>query len=72
MPYFVKISGKKSGPLNSNNLKAIAADGTLSRQDLVSKDNTNWITAGNVKGLEFPPAERPAARRAGLNPNGRQ
>jgi hypothetical protein len=66
--WFCKVSGKQVGPLSSQQLKAMAAQGKLHPDDFIRQgEEGQWVAASRVKGL-FPsqgaakttPAERPA------------
>ena len=50
--YFLLKNGKKVGPLTSSDLKQMAADGKLEREDLVLIDGrSNPVKAKNFKDL---------------------
>jgi len=57
--YHVRIGGKQSGPLSAEQLKAMAARGTIGRHDRVQRvGGSRWHQADTVKGL-FPPEPAP-------------
>lgn len=56
--WFVSRNGKKTGPYATKALKELAANGELSRDDLVQKSGIpDWIKAKSVKGLFTSPVD---------------
>ena len=63
--WYVLIGNEKKGPLSTEELKKMAADGTLSPEDYVWKPGlADWVPAAKVKGL-FPPAEKKPEQQQG-------
>ncbi|MCR4414953.1 MAG: DUF4339 domain-containing protein, partial [Thermoguttaceae bacterium] len=63
--WYCKIAGEERGPLSAQDLKALAADGQLSPEDLVRHGvHAAWVTAGRVRGL-FPSTGSSASRPTG-------
>ncbi len=63
--WYVDLDGEECGPLTLEDLRDLAADGTLTADLRVRKEGTSvWIPAGRVAGL-FPNLER-----AGTQPRG--
>jgi len=57
--WYVKIKGKRGGPLSGRQLKGLADRGQISPEDLVRQEAGGpWVPAGRVKGLF---SETPAA-----------
>jgi len=56
--WFCEIAGRKIGPLLSQQLKTMAAEGQILPSDRVRQGSQGpWVSAGQVKGL-FPPLPR--------------
>ncbi len=61
--WYCKIAGAELGPLSSQQLRALAADGRLRVDDEVCQGQGKWVPAGRVKGLlKDPSAEVLVAR----------
>ena len=66
--YLIK-DGKKVGPLSSQQLKSLAANGTLNPSDLVWKEGLSAVVvAEKVKGL-FESKENPEPKESSVQPN---
>ena len=51
--WYARLHGQQIGPITSQQLRQLAREGKLRRQDLVSRDLKKWHHAEQVKGLEF-------------------
>jgi len=68
--WYYSHDGERHGPISSDQLRALAAAGKLTSEDLVWKDGMeNWTAAGKVQGLiqstgaaPSPPPVRSAAK----------
>jgi hypothetical protein len=59
------------GPLTSDELKGLAAEGRIGPRDLVRKEGTTrWVTASAVQGLLSPPVAKPSVPPAPSIPTG--
>ena len=62
--YYVH-DGAQAGPVSGTQLKALAADGTLGREDLVWNESLpEWTAAGRIRGLGFPASAAPTSAAA--------
>lgn len=59
--FVYRSQGKQHGPVTADDLRQLAASGTIQRTDLVAKEGTDkWVAAMAVAGL-FPTPSAPAA-----------
>lgn len=58
--FWVKTSQRVTGPLSPQQLKELAARGTLKPHHQISTDRQKWVPAARVKGLRFPEDKRVA------------
>jgi hypothetical protein len=51
--YWIRRSGKESGPYDSKSVRALAQNGGLSPSDHISTDRQKWVAAETVSALSF-------------------
>src|SRR5690349_14083124 len=69
-PWFCALKGQSTGPHTDQQVRAMAASGTLGPQDLVWRDGmTQWVPAGSVPGL-LPDQAAQLAAAAVAQPTG--
>jgi hypothetical protein len=57
--WYIDAGGRLEGPFTATELNARAADGRLGPTAAVSRDRAQWVAAGTVPALKFPPRPRP-------------
>lgn len=61
--YFIRTPNGITGPHSAREIRAMASDGRLNARDQISGDQTRWVPAESVKGLQFrSPAPAPTAQ----------
>jgi len=66
--WFCVIAKKKLGPMTSRDIYKLAQSGKLKSTDKVRKNNSAWVPAWKVRGLEFPTTHEQKKDSSSSNP----